>query len=253
MALPKLNQGVKNFVNEGRELKKYIFSLLYIGISFQCPVCKGHFRKFLPWGRNHRKNARCPRCYSLERHRLIFKYLSDRTDFFRSNLKVLHFAPEACLQRRFKSLPNLEYISADLEDPLARVRMDISNIGFHDNTFDCVLCTHVLEHVIDDHKAMRELYRVLKPGGWAMLQVPIKGEKTFEDAAIKSPSERLKYFGQEDHVRIYGLDYKNRLQNAGFIVKVDPYAYEQSEEVINKYRLVPKNESKEYIYVCYKA
>ena len=242
----------KNYIDRVIYSKNYILSLGYIGKSFECPICKGHFRKFLPWGRIQRKNAMCPRCNSLERHRLIFRYLQDRTDFFKSNLKILHFAPELCLQGIFKLLPNLEYISADLNDPSAKMKMDITDIRFDDNTFDCVLCSHVLEHVVDDHKAMRELYRVLKPKGWAILQVPIMSERTFEAETIKSPEQRLKYFGQEDHVRIYGLDYKNRLENAGFIVKLDPYLHEQSDDIINRYRLVPENEPKDYIYFCFK-
>ena len=132
------------------------------------------------------------------------------------------------------------------------IKIDITDIKFQNNTFDCILCSHVLEHILDDNKAIRELYRVLKPNGWAILQVPILREKTFEDPNIQTPEERLKYFGQEDHVRIYGLDYKDRLENAGFKVMVDPYLMELDEDIVQLYKLVPENEPKENIYYCIK-
>jgi len=188
----------------------------------------------------------------LERQRLIWLYLKDKTNFFESKLRVLHFAPIFYLQRFYKKLANLDYISADLNDTSAMINMDITDIKFEDNSFDCILCVHVLEHVRDDKKAMKELFRVLKPQGWAIIQVPIKLDKTFENNTISTPEERLKYFGQEDHVRIYGLDYKERLEDAGFSVKIDHYLNELPENIINRYRLVPENEPKEKIYFCSK-
>lgn len=200
--------------------QKFISSLRYTGLRFKCSVCGGHFRVFLPAGLTRRSHARCPRCGSVERHRLIWMYLQERTDFYSSKLRVLHFAPEYCFQRVFKSLSNLDYISADLYDSSAMIKIDITDIKFRDNTFDCILCSHVLEHILDDNKAIRELYRVLKPNGWAIIQVPIMREKTFEDPTIQTTKDRLKYFGQEDHVRVYGLDYKDRLENTGFKVRL---------------------------------
>ncbi len=226
---------------------------LYTGNQYICPCCNGHFRKFLPFGVKPRSNARCPRCGSLERHRLLWLYLKNRTKFFSDNLKVLHFAPEYIFQRTFTSLPNLDYVSADLDSPLAMVNMDITNIAYKDNSFDVILCIHVLEHVLDDQKAMRELFRVLKSGGWAILQVPILREKTFEDPTIMTPEKRLKHFGKEDHVRIYGLDYKERLENAGFSVKVDSYLTELSKDIVNQYSLMPEGVLKENIYFCSKS
>jgi ubiquinone/menaquinone biosynthesis C-methylase UbiE len=179
-------------------------------------------------------------------------YLKDRTNFFKAELKVLHFAPEFCLQRVFKSLSNLEYVSADLDSALATVQTDITRLSFRDDIFDCILSIHVLEHIPNDQKAMAELYRVLKPSGWAILQVPIRKERTLEGNIINTPEQRLKHFGQEDHVRIYGSDYKERLDKAGFRVEVNSYSSQLSEARVSRYRPIPENESGEDIYLCYK-
>lgn len=230
---------------------RYIYGIiLYFGLRFKCPCCGGHFRKFLTFGVKPRPNAQCPRYNSLERHRLIWLYLKNRTNFFSDNFKVLHFAPEYIFQKTFKSLPNLEYINVDLNSPLAMIKIDITNVPFKDNYFDVILCSHVLEHVMDDQLAMRELFRVLKPGGWAILQVPIdfKRDKTFEDPNIVSAEDRARIFGQKDHVRIYGRDYKDRLEKAGFTVKVDNYVRQLGTDVIKKYSLMKE----QGIYFCIK-
>ncbi len=227
-----------------------IIQVFYLGKNVECPVCGRVYRKMLPYGRNPaRENALCPNCLSLERHRLIWLYLQDKTGFFRDKIKFLHIAPELCYIHRFESLPNLDYISADIESPLAKVKMDIHEIPSEDNTFDAAMCNHVLEHVRDDILAMKEIYRVLKPGGWAILQVPFMGKnlkKTFEDPAITSHKEREKVFGQRDHVRIYGHDYAERLRSAGFEVMEDRYVMELSEEMVKRYALPPD----EIIYFC---
>lgn len=145
-------------------------------------------------------------------------------------------------------MSNLDYISADLNSPMAMVKMDITNILYEDNSFDVILCSHVLEHVVDDRKAMRELFRVLKPGGWGILQVPILRDKTFEDPSIVSPEDRERIFGQKDHVRIYGRDYKDRLEEAGFTVKVDGYVRELGDDKIKKHGLSEDQD----IYFCAK-
>ncbi len=226
--------------------RDYLRSLFYLGDNFVDPVCNGHFRKFLFYGLNPRPNAQCPRCGSLERHRLIWLYLQEKTNFFTAKLKVLHFAPEKCFQNKFKSLPNLDYITADLDSPFADRKIDITDIPFEDSTFDCVICSHVLEHVPNDKKAMQEIYRILRGGGWAILQVPIdqNREKTFEDPTITDPKEREKLFGQYDHVRFYGRDYKDRLEKAGFKVKI----YSYTKEDIDKYGLIYD----EKVYCCFK-
>lgn len=225
-------------------------SFLYIGNKFVCPCCGWHFRQFLTHGVKPRKNAKCARCDSMERHRLLWLYLKNKTNLFSDNLKVLHFAPEYIFQKNLRSMSNLDYISADLDSPLAMVNVDIINILYDDNSFDVILCSHVLEHVIDDREAMKELFRVLKPGGWAILLVPLSNEsdKTFEDPSIESPRDREHIFGQKDHVRIYGRDYKDRLEKAGFTVKVDGYVRELGDDKIKKHGLSEDQE----IYFCTK-
>ncbi|MBR10765.1 MAG: SAM-dependent methyltransferase [Rickettsiales bacterium] len=217
-----------------------IAAFFYKGNSVQCPVCESTFRKFLPYGRESRENALCPSCLALERHRLIWLYLQRRTDFFTKESKMLHIAPELCYIDRFEKLTNLEYITADIESPLAKVKMDIQDIPFEENTFDLIFCNHVLEHVDSDIKAMSEIHRVLKPGGWAILQVPffhpIKDE-TFEDKTITSPAEREKMFGQDDHVRMYGKDYGKRLSSVGFKVSEETFSNELSREEFERFAL----------------
>lgn len=218
-----------------------MMSPLYAGNNKECPVCGRTFRKFLPYGRIvRRENALCPACLSLERHRLIWLFLKTRTDFFSAELKVLHVAPEYCFIKRFKALPNLEYITADLESPLADVKLDIRDIPFGEATFDVVICNHTLEHVDDDRKAMKEFHRVLKPGGWAVLNSPINENRTttYEDFSITDPAEREKHFGQRDHVREYGLDYANRLEEAGLKVKVVDILADLSQQEIDRYGLL---------------
>ncbi|MCT7983620.1 methyltransferase domain-containing protein [Laspinema sp. A4] len=224
-----------------------IRSLAYLGNNFICPCCGGHFRRFLPYNKNQPDaNNVCPRCGSFERHRLLWLYLKNKTNIFEKNLKILHCSPEYFLQKQLISNQNLQYIGADLDSPLANVKMDLTKIQYDDNYFDVILCNHVLEHIPNDIQAMKELFRVLKPGGWAILQVPIDPtlEKTFEDPNIISPQDRERLFGQSDHVRMYGRDYKNRLEDAGFTVKVDKYIDELSDNLIQKYGLL----SNEYIY-----
>jgi SAM-dependent methyltransferase len=208
-------------------------TLLYRGKNVTCPVCDSSYRIFLPYGRiNTRPNALCPSCLSLERHRLIFLYLSEKTDFFTTKKHVLHIAPEACFIPRFEKIHGDGYITADIESPLAKVKMDIHEIPFQENSFDVVLCNHVLEHVRDDIKAMSEIHRVLKPGGFAILQVPFFNpvqEKTFEDNSITDKREREKIFGQDDHVRKYGHDYSKRIAQSGLKPIEDQFVNELSD------------------------
>ena len=204
-----------------RRLKKPVFSVLFHGRARWCPICEKSSRKFLRFGDPERQDARCPRCGSLERHRLAWRYFLRMTDLFYGRpKKMLHVAPEPCLASRLQRRLGEGYLSADLLDPAAMVKMDVTAIQFPDEFFDVVYCSHVLEHVVDDRKAMREFYRVLKPGGWAVLLVPISAERTVEDPAIVKPEDRRKAFGQEDHVRSYGPDYIERLREVGFTIKV---------------------------------
>ncbi len=195
----------------------------FSGSRFEDPIDGSKYRKFLPYGYGEelRQNALCPGTLSLERHRLLWLYLSKETNFLNQPLKVLHLAPEQVFYRLFKKFDHWDYTTTDLYSPLAEVKADICKLPFESNIYDLVFCNHVLEHVPDDQKAMSELYRVLKKGGTLIAQVPIKEDrlKTFENWSITSPDERAKVFGQYDHVRIYGQDYYSRLEKVGFKAK----------------------------------
>lgn len=218
-----------------------MMGLFYAGNKVECPICAKKYREFLPYGRiNPRPNALCPSCLSLERHRLIWLYLRDRTEFFRKELDVLHVAPEPCFMKRFEGLHHDRYITADIESPLAKVKMDIHEMPFKENSFDVVLCNHVLEHVNNDIQAMKEIQRVLRPGGWAILQVPFFSpvpDTTVEDLNITDPRERERLFGQSDHVRKFGKDYTARIQRAGLNAVADSFNLELSNEERFRYGL----------------
>lgn len=221
------------------------------GNRYTDPIDNKSFRKFLPYGyENQRDNVLSPSTLSLERHRLLWLYLKNETDFFINHKKVLHFAPEQAFYKLFRKQKNLDYTTTDLNSPLADVKADICNLPFKDNEFDVILCNHVLEHIPDDTKAMQELYRVLKKGGMAILQIPqdVSRGKTFEDNSITDRKERAKIFGQYDHVRIYGRDYFDKLRSIGFIVIEEDYTQKIDAELVNKYRLAKG----EIIPVCYK-
>lgn len=227
-----------------------IMSLFYKGNNVECPVCGNTFRKFLPYGNLGIDNRLCPKCLSLERHRLIWLFLNKKTDFFSARLKVLHIAPEQPFLKRFKSLSNLKYTTADLISPIADVKMDIKDMPFNNNSFDVLICNHVLEHIDDEEKATSEIYRVLKKGGWAILQVPLDASKdeTYEDLSITDPKEREKHFGQYDHVRLYGNDYPKRLEKSGLKVYPQNMVEEIGEELTERYRL----DKSELLYFCKK-
>ena len=230
---------------------KPFFKYALRGNKYTDPIDGESFKKFLPYGYiNQRENVLSPSTLSLERHRLLWLYLKNETGFFTKPLKVLHFAPEQAFYKRFKKLKNLDYITTDLNSPLADVKADICNLPFKNNEFDFILCNHVLEHIPDDTKAMQEIYRILKPGGTAILQIPqdLKRKKTFEDNSITDKQERTRIFGQYDHVRIYGLDYFEKLRTIGFKVEEVEYTKNLSSKEIDKYRLA----NGEIIPVCYK-
>ncbi len=230
---------------------KPILKILMYGNKFTDPIDGNTFRAFLPYGYNKiRNNVLSPSTYSLERHRLLWLYLKNETSFFKAKLKVLHFAPESALMNQFKKLKNISYDTIDLNSPIADIKADICDLPFLDNSYDLILCNHVLEHIVDDNKAIRELYRVLKKNGIGIFQVPIdyNRDTTFEDFSVTNKKDRNKLFGQYDHVRIYGLDFFDRLQKAGFSVEKCEYTSKLSKEDIIKFCL-PK---KEIIPVCRK-
>jgi SAM-dependent methyltransferase len=244
------------------------------GTNFTDPIDGKSFKSMLPYGyETQRNNVLSPSTLSLERHRLLWLYLNEQTDFFKSELvsdssftntkriklrdaetnsalKVLHFAPEQAFYKLFRNQKNLEYTTTDLFSPLADVKADICDLPFEDNQYDVILCNHVLEHIPDDTKAMQELYRVLKPGGMAILQIPqdLSRATTFADDSITDQKERAKIFGQYDHVRIYGRDYFDKLRSIGFKVVEEDYTNKIAPELVEKYCLAKG----EIIPVCFK-
>lgn len=214
--------------------------LFFKGNNFTDPIDGKSYRKFLPYGYGkQRENALSPGTLSLERHRQMWLFLQNETDFFTKNYKVLHIAPEQEFLRKFKKMKNLDYTSADLFSPIVDIKADILDLPFADESFDVIFCNHVLEHIEDDRKAMSELYRVMKKGGWGILQVPMKNslEKTYEDFTITDPKERQKNFGQYDHVRWYGMDYFDRLKSVGFDAEANFYSQKFSDADIKKFGL----------------
>ena len=221
-------------------LARPLIVLFFKGNNFTDPIDGKSYRKFLPYGYGkQRENALSPGTLSLERHRQMWLYLQNETDFFTKNYKVLHIAPEQEFLRKFKKMKNLDYISADLFSPIVDVKSDILDLPFENESFDIIFCNHVLEHIEDDRKAMSELLRVMKKGGWGIVQVPMKNslEKTYEDFTIKDPKERQKHFGQYDHVRWYGMDYFDRLKSVGFEADANFYSQKFSKEEIKKFGL----------------
>jgi SAM-dependent methyltransferase len=223
------------------------------GDKFTDPIDGKSFRKFLPYGYGkQRENALSPSTLSLERHRLMWLFLNDETNFFTSTkkLKVLHIAPEQCFLDIFRKQENLDYITSDLKSPIADVKADICDLPFKDNEFDVVFCNHVLEHIPNDKKAMQELYRVLKKGGFGIFQIPqdLSRATTFEDDSITDKKQRAEIFGQYDHVRVYGRDYFNKLRAVGFNVDEVDYTKKISSEKLEKYCLMKG----EILPVCYK-
>ena len=223
------------------------------GTAFTDPIDGRSFRMFLPYGyEKQRNNVLSPSTLSLERHRLLWLYLKNETDFFTATVKkkVLHFAPEQAFYKLFRNQKNIDYTTTDLFSPLADVKADICNLPFPDNSYDLILCNHVLEHIPDDTKAMQELFRVLKPGGMGIFQIPqdLSRTTTFSDDTITDQKERAQIFGQYDHVRIYGKDYFNKLRSIGFTVIEENYTEKISPDQVYKYCLAKG----EIIPVCFK-
>jgi SAM-dependent methyltransferase len=228
-------------------LIKYSFYLtpllrvLFKGNKFIDPIDGSSYSKFLSYGyKSIRKNALCPGTLSLERHRLLWLYLDNETNILKSNLKVLHVAPEQIFFKKFKKFNHWDYLTFDINSPIADIKGDLKSMKFKNESFDLVICNHVLEHIEDDKMALEEIYRVLNMNGIAILQVPINlnREKTFEDSKITSQYDREKYFGQYDHVREYGIDYKERIEKVGFQVEMINYSDNLPEEMIIRYGLL---------------
>lgn len=220
-------------------IKILIKKTFYLGTRYYCNCCGSHIRSFCSGGEDlppiienkvtgagYRKQDYCPVCKSTYRHRLVWMYLSN-LKIWKKQLSVLHIAPEEMIARKLSGIKHLNYITGDSNPDRYRhytsaIRLDITHIPFEDNTFDVIICNHVLEHIADDRKAMNELYRVLKPGGFSMMQVPLSSvlRQTYEDPLTTTEEERIKCYGQKDHVRIYGEDYYRRLEDAAFKLEI---------------------------------
>jgi SAM-dependent methyltransferase len=216
-----------------QQLLRALNRFVYRGNKRLCPICHFNARVFLSFGKPPRPDAQCPSCGALERHRLFWAYMLKVSGLIANPPgRALHIAPEVILEQKLRSLVGKGYITADLMQADVDVRMDITDIKYPDYSFDFIYCSHVLEHVPDDIKAMREFRRVLTMSGSAILLVPITAEQTVEDPSIEDPKERLRLFGQEDHVRKYGPDYLFRLENAGFNVEVlEPEGFLDAREI----------------------
>ena len=234
-----LNLFTRTFLIRTSLLFKPFFDIFFKGTKFTDPINNKSYSYFFPYGYNkQRKNALCPGTFSLERHRLLWLYLKKETDFFNSNNKILHFAPEQCFHKFFKSFFK-NYTSIDLNSPIVDIKADICNLPFNDNSYDYILCNHVLEHIYDDEKAMKEIFRVLNKNGIAILQVPIdiKSNLTQDGRDIDDKEVRSKLFGQYDHLRMYGLDYFKILKKVCFNVKNIDYLSKLSKDEVEKFSL----------------
>lgn len=232
---------------------------MHEGNDVCCSICNSTYKEFGEFGFVKRKNALCHTCGSLERHRLLWKFLKEKTNLLNSKakLRLLHFAPEKVFYDLFSEHKNIEYYPCDLMPEnythggkIEVLKADITDIPFENNYFDVILCNHVLEHIPNDELAISELFRVMKQDAWAILQVPIdyNREETYEDFSITDPNEKMKVFGHYDHVRWYGRDYKNRLEKSGLKVNEDDFVKSFTKEEIFKFGL----KESEYIYYCEK-
>jgi len=252
-----------NIKSSIKSFYRYLKSYTFWGTKYKCPFCGGHFRKLLFWGLDRpilndivgagRREVMCPRCYSTDRERLVFFYIKKKTDLLDGNSRVrlLHISPEMNLEKVFEGNRYIDYLTADLNPQNVMVKMDITQIQYPDESFDFIICNHVLEHIEEDGRAMSELFRVLSTGGRAILQVPLSRTLTAtkEDKRIQTPKEREREYGQKDHVRIYSkIDYLRRLKNSGFNVEIYKATDLLEEKEINKYALNPEED----VIVCYK-
>jgi SAM-dependent methyltransferase len=222
-----------------------VLSLLYAGSRYGCPVCECGCRRWVSVGF---PNLLCPHCSAFERQRLLALYLENEAQIGTRRLTLLHFAPEASMMRYFGRHPNIEYIGGDLDPPRGAIRLDLTDIALESDSVEILICSHVLEHVPDDARAMQEMRRVLRPGGRALIMGPVEYERstTYEDPSIVSPTARAAAFGQSDHVRVYGADFEQRLRDAGFDVDASRYATQLPSETVERCGL----DRDEILYVC---
>ncbi|MES2574153.1 MAG: methyltransferase domain-containing protein [Bacteroidota bacterium] len=226
----------RKLIFEQEETFRSFYSIFYSGDTFECNVCEKKLRTFIELPN---ADSLCPNCGSLKRNRRLWQLLEN--EFLTPNSNVLDFSPSRCLYRKLKKIKTINYQSTDLSgDFIADNQFDITNLEITDNSLDLIICYHILEHIENDIKAMKELFRVMKPGAKALIQTPFKEGEIYEDYTIKSGQDRLKHFGQEDHVRIYSaLGLKKRLENCGFLVEIreniideNKYCFDKEEKII---------------------
>jgi SAM-dependent methyltransferase len=218
----------------------FYFRMKYKGNSVFCPCCKSSFREFVPFGNSKRKNARCPKCESLERDRLLWMYFENKTNLYKAPLKVLHIAPEIVFFNHFKNQKNIDYFPGDIYPhlyPKGTKYFNLLEPNLDDNSYDVIICNHVFQYIEDDTKAIQNLYKLMKPGGWGIMQVPINTARTttYEDNTITDPIEREKAFGLKEHVRYYSYDYADKLRVSRFNVLVDDYTKAFTDAEIYKF------------------
>jgi glycosyltransferase involved in cell wall biosynthesis/ubiquinone/menaquinone biosynthesis C-methylase UbiE len=247
--IKSLNDSLASYLrSKESQINKQQIQHIESGKMVICPICQGQYLKFKPFGRIPRQNALCPSCGALERHRLIFCFLQKYTNLLKTqNIRMLHFAPEPCLEKYFRQVIGQGYLTADLYSSLADIKIDITNTNIPDNRFDMIQCCHVLEHIAEDTKAMKEIYRILKQDGIALIMVPLRGETTSEDLSIIDPTEREKLFGQADHVRYYGIDIADKLMQTGFNVILHKTSSLFTQDEMSKMGLV-----EDTIFICQK-
>jgi SAM-dependent methyltransferase len=240
----------KSILYKFERFLRNVFALFYKGNNVYCPICECHFKKFIPLNPNiENTNFLCPKCGSAQRQRLLWLYISGKFLILTERLTFIHFSPRSCLVNKLKSIAGLTYITSDPVDKKMDRNYDLTGIEENDARYDLAVCYHIMEHIHDDRKAMREIYRILKSTGTALLQVPYWEKETYENPAIDSPEIRRKTFGQQDHVRIYGYqDFIDRLTLTGFQVTPVKYGQQLGQQICHKYGL----DQDEVIFVCRK-
>lgn len=215
----------QDFLFKNEVIFRRVYGQFYRGTTHQCKVCNNKLRSFITLDNS---DLLCPFCGSLSRNRRLWQYINENALLFGD---VLHFSPSRCLFRVFKKNTEINYYSADYENEfLADFQIDITNISSAADSFDLIICYHILEHIVEDIKAMKELHRVLKPNGRLLIQTPFKEGNTYEDPSITSREERKMHFGQEDHVRIYSKkDLKTKLEETGFKVLQTDFERNESD------------------------
>jgi predicted SAM-dependent methyltransferase len=215
-----LKRIAKNFVSRQwlksneRTLRGFI-AIFYIGSKYQCNLCQFYMKQFI----NVEKGGKmCPKCGSLSRNRRLWSILANQL----KKERILHFSPTPQLKKAIALQSHDLYVTSDFSGEFnADKQFDIVQITEEDETYTIIICYHILEHIVKDLQAMKELFRVLKPNGTCYIQTPFKTGSIYEDDSIVSPESRLMYFGQEDHVRIYSVQgLKERLESVGFLVNI---------------------------------